>query len=332
MPTIKDVAAEAGVTSTTVSRVLNNRGYISEETREKVYSAMEKLNYMPNEMARNLSRQKSDYIGVILPSVEHPYFSKVLHWLEHYVTKHNYKIMVCISENSREKELQYIDLLYSHRVLGIVVCSHIGETMEHLDSNCPLISFEREIAENIPAVLCDNYQGGILAANRLFDAGCRNIAIFNTPTKENIPAYSREKAFMKCCEDKKISGRVVYTDRLAPLSEEFGNNILELLKKNSDLDGIFATSDVMAANIIRACKKMGKRVPEDISIAGYDGITIAKILEPKLTTLCQDTVAIGRIAAEKLIDLTENPKTTLIDRFTVDGTLFKGASVRRLLP
>ena len=136
MPTIKDVAAEAGVTSTTVSRVLNNRGYISEETREKVYSAMEKLNYMPNEMARNLSRQKSDYIGVILPSVEHPYFSKVLHWLEHYVTKHNYKIMVCISENSREKELQYIDLLYSHRVLGIVVCSHIGETMEHLDSNC----------------------------------------------------------------------------------------------------------------------------------------------------------------------------------------------------
>ena len=81
MPTIKDVAAEAGVTSTTVSRVLNNRGYISEETREKVYSAMEKLNYMPNEMARNLSRQKSDYIGVILPSVEHPYFSKVLHWL-----------------------------------------------------------------------------------------------------------------------------------------------------------------------------------------------------------------------------------------------------------
>ena len=82
--------------------------------------------------------------------------------------------------------------------------------MEHLDSNCPLISFEREIAENIPAVLCDNYQGGILAANRLFDAGCRNIAIFNPPTKENIPAYSREKAFMKCCEDKKISGRVVY--------------------------------------------------------------------------------------------------------------------------
>ena len=308
MQTIKDVAAEAGVTSTTVSRVLNNRGYISEETREKVYSAMEKLNYMPNEMARNLSRQKSDYIGVILPSVEHPYFSKVLHWLEHYVTKHNYKIMVCISENSREKELQYIDLLNSHRVLGIVVCSHIGETMEHLDSNCPLISFEREIAENIPAVLCDNYQGGILAANRLFDAGCRNIAIFNPPTKENIPAYSREKAFMKCCEDKKISGRVVYTDRLAPLSEEFGNNILELLKKNSDLDGIFATSDVMAANIIRACKKMGKRVPEDISIVGFDDTWISTLTYPSITTIHQPVQEMCEYAIEAIVKKVKSEK------------------------
>ena len=287
MPTIKDVAAEAGVTSTTVSRVLNNRGYISEETREKVYSAMEKLNYMPNEMARNLSRQKSDYIGVILPSVEHPYFSKVLHWLEHYVTKHNYKIMVCISENSREKELQY---------------------MEHLDSNCPLISFEREIAENIPAVLCDNYQGGILAANRLFDAGCRNIAIFNPPTKENIPAYSREKAFMKCCEDKKISGRVVYTDRLAPLSEEFGNNILELLKKNSDLDGIFATSDVMAANIIRACKKMGKRVPEDISIVGFDDTWISTLTYPSITTIHQPVQEMCEYAIEAIVKKVKSEK------------------------
>ena len=98
--------------------------------------------------------------------------------------------MVCISENSREKELQYIDLLYSHRVLGIVVCSHIGETMEHLDSNCPLISFEREIAENIPAVLCDNYQGGILAANRLFDA---EISQFLTRLPRKISLHIAEK-------------------------------------------------------------------------------------------------------------------------------------------
>lgn len=301
MPTIKDVAAEAGVTSTTVSRVLNNRGYISEETREKVYSAMEKLNYMPNEMARNLSRQKSDYIGVILPSVEHPYFSKVLHWLEHYVSMHSYKIMVCISENSREKELQYIDLLYSHRVLGIVVCSHIGDTMEHLDSNCPLISFEREIAENIPAVLCDNYQGGSLAAGRLIEAGCRHIAIFNQPTKENIPAYSREKAFIKHCEDRNIDGRVIYTDRLAPLSEEFGDNILKLLEENSDLDGIFATSDVMAAHIIRACKKIGKHIPEDISIVGFDDTWISTLTYPSITTIHQPVSEMCEYAVQAIV-------------------------------
>ena len=95
---------------------------------------------------------------------------------------------------------------------------------------------------------------------------------------------------------------------------------------------ILYPDDYAAIGGINEIRERGLRIPEDISIAGYDGITIAKILEPKLTTLCQDTVAIGRIAAEKLIDLIENPKTTMIDKFTVDGTLFKGASVKQLLP
>lgn len=95
---------------------------------------------------------------------------------------------------------------------------------------------------------------------------------------------------------------------------------------------ILYPDDYAAIGGINEIRERGLRIPEDISIAGYDGINIAKILEPKLTTLCQDTVVIGRIAAEKLIDLIENPKTTLIDRFTVDGTLFKGASVKQLLP
>ena len=106
----------------------------------------------------------------------------------------------------------------------------------------------------------------------------------------------------------------------------------ELLDLPNPPTCILYPDDYAAIGGINEIRERGLRIPEDISIAGYDGITIAKILEPKLTTLCQDTVAIGRIAAEKLIDLIENPKTTLIDRFTVDGTLFKGASVKRLLP
>ena len=106
----------------------------------------------------------------------------------------------------------------------------------------------------------------------------------------------------------------------------------ELLDLPNPPTCILYPDDYAAIGGINEIRERGLRIPEDISIAGYDGITIAKILEPKLTTLCQDTVAIGRIAAEKLVDLIENPKTTMIDRFTVDGTLFKGASVKQLLP
>ena len=106
----------------------------------------------------------------------------------------------------------------------------------------------------------------------------------------------------------------------------------ELLDLPNPPTCILYPDDYAAIGGINEIRERGLRIPEDISIAGYDGINIAKILEPKLTTLCQDTVVIGRIAAEKLIDLIENPKTTLIDRFTVDGTLFKGASVKQLLP
>ena len=106
----------------------------------------------------------------------------------------------------------------------------------------------------------------------------------------------------------------------------------ELLDLPNPPTCILYPDDYAAIGGINEIRERGLRIPEDISIAGYDGITIAKILEPKLTTLCQDTVAIGRIAAEKLIDLIENPKTTMIDKFTVDGTLFKGASVKQLLP
>ena len=105
---------------------------------------------------------------------------------------------------------------------------------------------------------------------------------------------------MKCCENKKISGRVVYTDRLAPLSEEFGNNILELLKKNSDMDGIFATSDVMAANIIRACKKMGKRLPEDI--------WISTLTYPSITTIHQPVQEMCEYAIEAIVKKVKSEK------------------------
>lgn len=288
------------MTVTTVSRVLNNRGYISDETRKKVYDVMEELNYRPNEMARFLSKQQTNYLGIILPSVEHPYFSKLLHWFENYATLQGYKVMVCISENSRKKELEYIDMLYSNRVLGIILCSRSGKLPKDFDTSCPLITFERELSETIPSILCDNYQGGILATNCLIDAGCKHIAIFAGARSLDLPANLRVDAFEKTCEEKNIEAKVFYTDEKSFQTNDYESYILHSLKEHPELDGIFATSDVMAAQIIRTCCKIGKRIPEEISLVGFDDVYLSAITYPAITTIHQPVEEMCRYAVEMI--------------------------------
>lgn len=300
MSTIKDVAAKAGVTTTTVSRVLNNRGYISNETRKKVFGAMEELNYRPNEMARFLSKQQTNYLGIILPSVEHPYFGKILHWFENYATLQGYKVMVCISEDSREKELEYIDMLHSNRVMGIVLCSRSGKPLDNFDASCPVITFERELCESIPSILCDNYQGGILATQCLIDAGCKHILSFAGTPELVLPANLRVEAFKKICADKGVDGRVLYTDEKAFREKDYESYILKAIQDNPKLDGIFATSDVIAAQIIRVCHKLGKRIPEDLCVVGFDDVYLSTMTYPAITTIHQPIEEMCQYAVEMI--------------------------------
>ena len=123
MATLKDVAKETGLTVTTVSRVLNNRGYISEDTRQKVYDAMKKLNYHPNEVARSLSKKTSNTIGVIVPHIRHPYFSEMISHLEDAANDRGYKIILCNSQDKDAKTREYLEMCTSNRVAGIVLCS-----------------------------------------------------------------------------------------------------------------------------------------------------------------------------------------------------------------
>ena len=175
MATLKDVAKASGLTVGTVSRVLNNRGYISDKTREKVYQVMKELNYQPNETARALSKQKSNTIGVILPNIEHPYFAKVLSRLEREAAKQGYRIMLFVSRYKEEREEQCIEMCKSERVTGVVLCSGSFETEKFEDLDFPLITLERSMDEGTSGIECDNYQGGVLATELLIEKGCRKL-------------------------------------------------------------------------------------------------------------------------------------------------------------
>ena len=143
MATLKDVAKETGLTVTTVSRVLNNRGYISEETRKKVYDAMKKLNYHPNEVARSLSKQSTNTIGVIVPHIRHPYFAELISNLESQAYRHQHKILLFNSQEKNEKEYEYLEMCSSNRVAGIILCSGTVGVNEFQGLNVPLITIGR---------------------------------------------------------------------------------------------------------------------------------------------------------------------------------------------
>lgn len=201
--TIKDVAEKVGVSVTTVSRVLNNRGYLSESLKQKVNDAMEELNYHPSEVARSLLRKKSNIIGLILPDISHPFFGEVTKHIEAYAYEQGYKLMLCNSLHHKKKEKEYIDLLRASRVDGIIMGSHTMSVNDYKSINLPLVSLDRQISKSIPFIASDNYQGECwppgcccaknAAASPILAGIC---ALICWPSKGMTPSWSRSKGKM----------------------------------------------------------------------------------------------------------------------------------------
>ncbi|WP_167957272.1 LacI family DNA-binding transcriptional regulator [Anaerosporobacter faecicola] len=301
MATLKDVAAKSGVTVTTVSRVLNNRGYISEETREKVYAAMKELNYQPNEIARSLSKQKSNSIGIIVPHIEHPYFAKLIGCLEREAAKRDYKIMLCNSHAKFEKEIDYLEMFQSHRVAGIILCSSSVDIGKFISLNIPVVSIERPVDVGTTSVECDNYLGGVLAAEHLIACGCKNLVHISGIENEAMPADARCQGFVKVCEERQISHWEVECKEDNYLYMEYHALIEQILTKNPEVDGIFASSDLIAAQVIQVASKMNRLVPKDLRIVGFDDVNIASLACPAITTIHQPIKEMAKEAIECLI-------------------------------
>ncbi len=299
MPTLKDIAKGAGVTVTTVSRVLNNRGYISDETREKVYQVMKELNYQPNEIARSLSRKKSNIIGLIIPTIAHPFFSELSFYLEYYAYKEGYKLMLCNSQMEAKKEKEYIDMLRAHQVDGLILASHTLEVEDYINIDLPIVTFDRKVG-NIPYITSDNYQGGSLATNLLINKGCKKIVYIGGNLKLDLLANIRYDVFLEIAEKSGIEHFIVQTDLNGFNIAEYRKLIFDLLKEHPDIDGIFASSDLIAATVIRVAQRVNKKIPKDIKIVGYDDIQEASLFVPEITSIRQPIKKMGSMAIEVL--------------------------------
>ena len=302
MVSMKEIAKKCNVSVASVSKALNGYSDISEETRKLILRTASEMGYLPNSSARTLKTKRSYNIGVMFvdeaaSGLTHDYFNHVLESFKRTAEEKGYDITFTSGKISGQK-LSYYEHCRYRGVDGVVIACvdfYADEVQELIRSEIPVVTIDHVFDGKI-AVVSNNTQGMEELVSYVYEQGHRRIAYIHGDNT----SVTRMR----------LSGFYRTLQRL----------------------GVEIPDDYAAIGGINEIRERGLRIPEDISIAGYDGITIAKILEPKLTTLCQNTVAIGRIAAEKLIDLIENPKTTLIDRFTVDGTLFKGASVKQLLP
>lgn len=299
MATLKDVAEASGLTVGTVSRVLNNRGYISPKTREKVYQVMKELNYQPNETARTLAKQKSNIIGIILPNVEHPYFARILGCLEREAAKLGYRIMLFVSRNREEQEEQCIDMCKGSRVAGVVLCSGSFETEKFKGLNFPLITLERSMDEGTSGIECDNYQGGVMATELLINKGCHKLMYIGGLSAGNdvhMPADDREVAFRNTCESTHTDKVVMVTDEQLFDSMEYYEFVRKSLTENPDVDGVFASSDVIGAYVLQVCSHLGIKVPEQLKIVGFDDVNIAQLTSPGLTSIHQPIEQMAEMA------------------------------------
>ncbi len=299
-PKLNDVAKYAGVSPTTVSRVLNNRGYISEKTRKKVYEAINAINYFPNEMARTLTTKQSNIIGLIFPTIINPFFSEVVFHIEMHCEKLGYKVFLCNSLNHADKEKKYLDMLISNQVDGIIVGSHNRGVFEKVVTNLPIVALDQFVSDQAPIISSDNYAGGKLATEHLIKKGCKKIVHISGPSNLNTPTHLRTTAYKDMMTNYGLDPIVYETHQTfnAKLNDDL---IMQMFEEVPDVEGIFASDDVIATKCYYKALSLGKNVPDDIKIVGYDGTETARSFLPQLTTIKQPIAEMAERAV-KLLD------------------------------
>jgi len=285
-PKLDDVAKLANVSKTTVSRVLNKRGYLSQETIDKVYDAMEKLNYQPNTVARQLYNKKTNIIGLLFPAVSNPFFGELVEELEKKLYSQGYKVIIGNSMNDPEKEKNYLNQLLSNQVDGLIVGTHNQNIQQYQNENLPIVAIDRIMNQDIPVIESDNYSGGKQATERLIQKGAKKIIHTTGPDTLDTPANRRREAYEETMTyhglqpiHYSVDFNISYTEKTGIFNQIFIDH--------PDVDGVFASNDVDALLIMQIAKKFNKNIPEDLLIVGYDGSKIMRNMFPNLTTIVQ---------------------------------------------
>ncbi|RXZ79104.1 LacI family transcriptional regulator [Paenibacillaceae bacterium] len=327
---IIDVAAKAGVSPATVSRVLNQGNGVTPKTRTKVMKAIDELNYHPNAAAKNLRSQKSMAIGVIAQDINNAYFTEIIKGIENMAYARKYKVFICDAENQVEKERDYLTLLMNRTMDGVIMITpqlSDEEICELVDKGYSISVIGRNV--NHPKVACiytDNVKFSSQVVEHLLDCGHRDI-VFLSGYPEATDSYERLEGYLKALKENHVPFRPELVEN-GDFNETGGYEAMNrLFAKKLTFTAVFAANDEMALGVYRFCEERGFSIPERLAVVGVDNNRISKYLTPRLSTVNQPKYTMGAIIVEKLIDQMNDNQFADKRVFTVDSELLvRGSS------
>jgi LacI family transcriptional regulator/LacI family purine nucleotide synthesis repressor len=333
MASMKDISAVCGVSIATVSKALNNHKDVGEDTKERIRQAAREMGYFPDSAAKVLKTNRSYNIGVLFvddsqSGLTHDYFANVLDSFKSTAEQKSYDITFINCCKTRKTRMSYLEQSICRHFDGVVIaCVNFSdpEVEDLVRSKIPVVTIDY-LFNDRSAILSDNVTGMKELVEYIYKKGHRKIAYIHGA--DSAVTRSRLSSFYKTCGElgMEVPADYICESQYRDIQVAYGRT-RELLQLKEPPTCIIYPDDFACFGGINAIHEQGLKVPEDISVAGYDGIQIAMNYQPNLTTVVQDTQSMGRIAAEKLISLIENPKSTLIEQIVVEGRVFEGGTV-----
>ena len=306
--TINEIAERAGVSKATVSRVLNNSKPVSDEVKKRVLEVIEASNFKPNAVARSLSMRKSHLIGIILPDLSNPVFSRIIAGIESAIRDKDYSLLITATDFNIDMKIKHIQILKDKGVDGLILVTDHGNEeffKAMIDFNKPIVMIGSDsTVDTIPVVKIDNYQAACDATNYLIDCGHKEIAMIRGPLSDPQSGKERFEGFKDTLMKHNLYEASLVEEGWYAFDDGY-KGMARLLDKNRPISAVFCACDLMAVGAMKYTMSQGLKVPEDISFIGFDDVDVARMYNPALSTVKQPFEMKGKLSIETLIKMIE---------------------------
>lgn len=322
MVTIQEVADHAGVSRSTVSRVINGYVHVKSDVRERVLKSISELNYRPNKLARSLRKQESNSIGVIVRQQKTPFSSELGYSIESVLFEHGYHSLLCSTDGDYDKESKYIDMLIDYQVGGVILRPNapfdqsIKSIEKLLENDIPVVVLDIEIPNaRVSQILSHNHNGGYKGAKYLLELGHRHIAVIASEVDQSPSLKSGslrirgiQQAFLDFPEP--VEPIMQFSEEISRFDDGY-LSAKEIFQTHPEVTAIFALTDMIAIGAMHAAEEFDLSIPYDISMLGYDGVPVSAYVIPQLSTIVQPIKEMGKIAAHTLLEHIKKDATSV---------------------